>query len=1285
MRLIGTEVPVFRLADLVSVYMERLVELSPENKEKVNSTRLKERILLHCPYLKAVKQGRDVLLTYDAAVGDAILMACSDEDSEALQLARVALIIRKELFSHDHKFSGSLSNDSMECTIPNKLLTLVNMILDGPSIKSQTGKEVTSTQAAKTICELTIFNSIRGNCPRKDTVRHNSDREVPVPVYLGLKVHAKTRNRELIDRLHQHGLSISYDRVLKISSSIAQSIITRFENDGVVCPPQLKGGLFTTGQVDNIDHNPSATTAFDSFHGTAHSLCQHPTEGNQGTDPVPIVPDDTVTQKRIPPLPLAYTNILPAPSMPKEVKAPVIKGPIRPERNKFQDDRETEYKWLDKAMSLIEAGDLAVGDFVSWAAYHASMEIQHNTLPTTIALMPLFREESHSFATILHCMKTNQEATQLLNPGQKPVLTMDQPLYALGKQIQWKFPDVYGEDKYVMMLGPLHIEMAGLKMIGDLLDGTGWTNAIAQAEVATKGTADSFIHASHVAKTRRAHQVTASSIYILQRQAFECDKESSTYEVPVSEESFTEWCKEKSKDHPMFRFWSTVLDLELTVLTFVRSIRTADFDMYVETLSQLAPWFFALDHVHYARWISVHIRDMASLAQQCPDVQDHFMHGAFTSNKTGNLYSAIGLDHAHEQLNAQVKGDGGAIGLTEDPGALRRWMVAGPHLAKIIGEYESNVDNSHVDTNSKHHEQSTTQQKAFANDVRSLVAVMAEFGNPFLDRTKDLLTIDSQDIMPQRVVESLENIHSLGESKYLTFIEERLLKNDTPISATIPRNSLPLFRKPKHADPSKDKQKITELKSDCALFSRLYIASQKREGDIKEFFKHENQKYPPSLSSSGKLKQGKKSDLVGCLETKTDSDVMTTPSVEVTVMDGAAVVHFLPLRESKTFAEYAKDVFIPHVLWELSKTQRVDLVWDVYLQDSLKLSARANRGTGTRKRVSKNTKLPGNWKNFLRNDDNKDELFQFLGQECISNDTGDKIIISTLLDSVISSRGDQNTDGLQPCSHEEADTRMLLHVKDAMNCGYKSVMIRTVDTDVVVLAVAHFQDLPNIQQLWIAFGTGKDFRYIPIHEIASALCPQMAKGLLFFHAFTGCDVTSYFNNHGKKSAWKTWLAWPEITESFVTLSEPCTVNIPEEVIVKLERFVVLMYCRTSDEMCVDVARMTLFSKMSRNIENIPPTRAALEQHIMRSSYQSGHVWGQSLELQPAIPNVTDWGWETSTTAGYIPNWTTLPVAEAACMELISCKCAKSCKGNCKCFKANLECTQLCKCAGNCYK
>ena len=96
-----------------------------------------------------------------------------------------------------------------------------------------------------------------------------------------------------------------------------------------------------------------------------------------------------------------------------------------------------------------------------------------------------------------------------------------------------------------------------------------------------------------------------------------------------------------------------------------------------------------------------------------------------------------------------------------------------------------------------------------------------------------------------------------------------------------------------------------------------------------------------------------------------------------------------------------------------------------------------------------NAKLPVKWKNLLLNCENKNERFQFLEEECVSNDTGDKVITSIILYSVISSRDGQNPDGLEPCSHEKADKRTILHFKDAMKCEFKYVMIRTVDIHVV--------------------------------------------------------------------------------------------------------------------------------------------------------------------------------------------------------------------------------------------
>ena len=240
-----------------------------------------------------------------------------------------------------------------------------------------------------------------------------------------------------------------------------------------------------------MDHNPSSVTSTDSFHGTAHSLCQHPTADNEGQHRGRIQIDKITADKTIPPLPTVYTNILPTKAMPKQVKAPIFQGPMRPESHNFVKDRENDEKWLERVESLMNQGSTNVEEFVSWAAFHTSVQTKPEKLSTQIALMPLLRDPSHSFATIIHCLKTNRNATELLNPGQVPVLTMDQPLYSIGKQIQWNSPDLFGEDKYVVMMRPLHIEMAGLKMLGDLLEGSGWCEALAQANVAGDGSADS--------------------------------------------------------------------------------------------------------------------------------------------------------------------------------------------------------------------------------------------------------------------------------------------------------------------------------------------------------------------------------------------------------------------------------------------------------------------------------------------------------------------------------------------------------------------------------------------------------------------------------------------------------------------------------------------------------------------------------------------------------------------------------------------------------------------------
>ena len=68
--------------------------------------------------------------------------------------------------------------------------------------------------------------------------------------------------------LHHLGLSVSYHRVLQVKNELANSVCQDFKKKSVVCPPQLRKGLFTVAAIDNIDHNPPSNTAKCSFHDT---------------------------------------------------------------------------------------------------------------------------------------------------------------------------------------------------------------------------------------------------------------------------------------------------------------------------------------------------------------------------------------------------------------------------------------------------------------------------------------------------------------------------------------------------------------------------------------------------------------------------------------------------------------------------------------------------------------------------------------------------------------------------------------------------------------------------------------------------------------------------------------------------------------------------------------------------------------------------------------------------------------------------------------------------------
>ena len=116
------------------------------------------------------------------------------------------------------------------------------------------------------------------------------------------------------------------------------------------------------------------------------------------------------------------------------------------------------------------------------------------------------------------------------------------------------------------------------------------------------------------------------------------------------------------------------------------------------------------------------------------------------------------------------------------------------------------------------------------------------------------------------------------------------------------------------------------------------------------------------------------------------------------------------------------------------------------------------------------------------------------------------LLISTESEKVLSNKP-LDVSALQPGNHAEADTRIILHLSHASSQGHDKAFVRTVDSDVVVPAIAFYEQV-GLSEFWIGFGNGKSYRDILVHSIHTQLGPLKSLALPLFHALTGCDATS---------------------------------------------------------------------------------------------------------------------------------------------------------------------------------
>lgn len=482
-------------------------------------------------------------------------------------------------------------------------------------------------------------------------------------------------------------------------------------------------------------------------------------------------------------------------------------------------------------------------------------------------------------------------------------------------------------------------------------------------------------------------------------------------------------------------------------------------------------------------------------------------------------------------------------------------------------------------------------------------------------------------------------------------------------------------------------EKNAMIKADRNLFARMLVIAQSRHLNMKEVLEYELGPIPWSIATtSGSLVKTNKSVLSGILGKNVDP-VQNLPESCVLIFDIMATIQSLT-KIPDTFEELANSV-LNSILHVAKPAVRIDVVGDQYPDISIKdieRHKRAASGQIITKITRPSQPCPRQWKKFLSVGENKTALIDFFLGEWSKQCYKDKLVGKQVFvahgnlcheirvsDGIVTKVEIPNLNS----NHVEADTKMFLHAKHAASSGHTSIVIKSPDTDVFVLAC--YYQLSIDAKLFILTGTSARSRIVDISSICHNYGRDTCIALPGLHAISGCDSVSALSGKGKTKAFKVMLKNAEFSQILSKLGDNFAVSAC--VIDGIERFLCSVYGFQLNN--INDVRFYLFCK-AKNVQchQLPPTKDALVKHIQRANYQT-KIWKDALIANVCLPSPAKHGWNIKDNTLSV-HWIDKPPASEALLLLISCGCKSGCTNRrCTCFQQGLSCTDGCKCNSVC--
>ena len=552
---------------------------------------------------------------------------------------------------------------------------------------------------------------------------------------------------------------------------------------------------------------------------------------------------------------------------------------------------------------------------------------------------------------------------------------------------------------------------------------------------------------------------------------------------------------------------------------------------------------------------------------------------------------------------------GGITGITQNKEALDRYFVIAPQLAKIVDDFQNHFGEEKQSRTLDHYQLHGSMSSRLQKNALKLKDAIVQHleGNPFEIDVK-LMNLFTHGLIESHVDDILKR-DDKGQVRFEEFKEQRLIKETATMTLwdKIKKMNLKTFNTSTKKNTIKIDSKIIKLREDRQLLARFLVLQKSRPNivdSLEEMIgQYEFGVIPRSLfSADGVLliPSDKSSFMKVIEEYNVPSDVAQSRQIRpganrnICIIDGMAIVQSMKKDNGmNTCLDFAR-AFVQSIKRLASGYQELRVIFDRYIETSLKANTRAKRTKGVdcvKYNISDKTNIKTvPLKTFLSHIETKSQLTEYLGQHLLSAFSESEVTVVVVFKTeTFSNKSNAFDESIRIHSHEEADTLIPLHVLDAVKQTPEdqapAIHVYSPDTDVFILLIDLYARHHISAKINFVTGKGAKERRINIEERYFAIGPQKSLGLLALHHFSGADWSGKLFGVSKKK-WLNIYLQDECSHDIVHCLEMFgnTAADTSFEVKCLEQLVCLVYGQQGLS-TVGTARWALFSKKGYEAEN----------------------------------------------------------------------------------------------------